>query len=447
MTARFAICLLFTSLAACATYAPDPLGAPGTILRGQTEKILSRDAETIDRPYLTPAHIDLSQPLDANAVALIAVIANPDLKALRARAQIASAQVFEARLLPDPTFSLGADTVLSGPDHLANLIAALGLDLNALRTQPVRASSAEARRRQVRLDVAWAEWQTAGNARIQAVRCLYLRRQLILARASRDAANGMLDRMLRASGRGDLSPDQVQSTRLAVLDAEDRYRTIEHGLSTAEHELVRLLGLPPGSGPILADTALPSPAPSTDALFAIAESDRTDLQALRAGYEVQEAAVRKAVMDQFPNLTFTINGNRDSAGNTLVGPALDFTLPVWNANRGGIAVERATRAALKAEFDARLIQTRSEIAAAVDSERIDWQQREALLSDLPGITDFAKASRQAANRGDLAEATAEAAEQASRDKQLLLEQTEQSIAEQSIVLEMLTGALQETWRE
>ncbi|WP_447411797.1 TolC family protein, partial [Clostridium perfringens] len=82
--------------------------------------------------------------------------------------------------------------------------------------------------------------------------------------------------------------------------------------------------------------------------FALARSARTDLAALRQGYSAQEAAVRLAIIQQFPTLDLTVNANRDSAGNVLTGPAVAFTLPLWNRNRGNIAIERTTREALKA---------------------------------------------------------------------------------------------------
>jgi outer membrane protein TolC len=206
-----------------------------------------------------------------------------------------------------------------------------------------------------------------------------------------------------------------------------------------------LLGLPPATPLRLVPTALPAPPLDAEALFALARTRRTDLRALEAGYAAEEAAVHKAVLDQFPALGLTVNGNRDSAGNTLVGPAVNFTMPLWNRNRGGIAIERATRAALKAEYDARLFQTRAEIAAAVSGIMVARRQRDALLRDLPAATRFAEASRRAADRGDLALATAETAEQAARDKQVLLAQSEQDIFEQTIALELLTGAYKETW--
>jgi outer membrane protein TolC len=295
------------------------------------------------------------------------------------------------------------------------------------------------------LDLAWAEWQTSGQARIQAARIVSLERAEVYARESRDATQSILDRMLRAAGRGDMSADQIQGARVAAFDAADRLRTIEQALGAARFELRRLIGLPPDYPLRLAPIALKPPPPDAAALFAIAQRERTDLRALRAGYAAQEAAVHKAVLDQFPTLDLTINGARDTAGNLTLGPSVGFTLPLWNRNRGGIAVERATRAALHAEYEARLFQTRAEIAAAVDALTILRRQRDAILRDLPALERFAAASRRAATRGDLALTTALTAEQALRDKQSLLALAERDIAEQIIALELLTGTPQEAW--
>lgn len=439
MTANRLLPLAACLLAGCASYAPLPLG------QAVADPALSRDAAGIDRPFLTPTMIDLAQPLDMNAIATIAVIANPDLKALRARAAIADAQAFAARLLPDPTFSLGANKVLTGPDPFLDLAGALGLDINALRTSKVRRAGAAAAARQVRLDLAWAEWQTAGQARIQAARILSLEHIMPIVTASRDAAESLLDRTLRAAGRGDLAGDQVQAARLAAFDAQDRQRSAERDLATARLELTRLLGLPPTTGLALAPLASSEAPPAAAPLFELAKQRRSDLQALQAGYAAQEAAVHKAVLDQFPNLTLMVNSARDSAGNALLGPAVDFTLPLWNRNRGGIAIERATRDALRTEYDARLFQTRAEIAAAVSGIAVSRRQRAAIETDLPAMARFAGASRRAATRGDLSLATAQTAEQALRDKQLLLAQSDQAIAEQMIALELLTGTPKETW--
>lgn len=432
--------------AGCATYRPDALRTGPDALDRETAAIVVKDAAGFRRPFLTPTTIALDQPLDANAVATIAVMANPDLKALRARAGINDAQVFDAGLLPDPTFSAGIDHLLSGPDPVDNLVGALGLDINALRTRKVVREKAAAEARQVRLDLAWSEWQTAGQARIQVARVLGLERSLVLARASAGTAAASLDRTLRAVGRGDLAADQAQAARTDAFDAADKVRTGEKDLATAQSELRRLMGLAPDFPLRLARPDQTGGAiPDAAALFATATASRADLQALQAGYAAQEAATHKAVLDQFPNLTLTINGARDTGRNVLLGPAIDFTLPLWNRNRGGIAIENATRGALKAEYEARLFQTRSEIAAAAAAIAIARRQRDAVVRDLPAAEKMATASRRAADRGDLAEEAANTAEQALRDKQMVLAQSEQDEAEQMIALELLTGSPREAW--
>lgn len=440
--------LLALSTGGCARYSALSLDTAASSLAPPSSAGLSRDASTIDRPYLKPVAIDLTQPLDPNAIAIIAVLANPDLKALRERAGISDAQVFAAGLLPDPTFSLGVDHILSGPPAVDNIVGALGVSLNALRTRAAVRAQARAAARQVRLDLAWAEWQTAGQARVQAARVTGLEQAQSLAAASRDAAQSLLDRMLRAAGRGDLAPDQLQAARLSAFDAADRLRIFERDLVTARLELLRLMGLPPDYRLRLA-----TPAPvagstlSVERLFASATQNRDDLAALQAGYDAQESALRKAVLDQFPTLDLTINASRDTGRNVLLGPAIGFTLPLWNRNRGGIAVEKATRAALRSEYGARLFKTRADIAAAVAAIEVLRRQKSALEADLPAVARFARATGRAARRGDLAMATAQTAEAALRDKQLLLVQADQAIAEQMIALELLTGGLRESWPE
>lgn len=437
--------LVALSLAACASYTPHPLSNAPAVLDAPTSATLSAAAAKIERPYLAPTTIDLAAPLDPNAVATIAVIANPDLKALRAKAGVSDAQVFAARLMPDPTFSLGVHPVLSGPDPLTELVAALGLDINALRTRGVKVEQAHAQAEQARLDLAWAEWQTAGQARIQAARVLGFERSVALEQQARAAQQTLLRHTLDALGRGDIAADRAQAARTAAYDAETKLRIDQTSLAAAHSELDKLLGLPPTTQLQLTESALPAAPPDPAALFVLARDKRADLAALRAGYAAQEAAVHKAILDQFPTLNLTLDATRDTTGNKILGPAVDFTLPLWNRNRGGIAIERATREQLHAEYDARLFQTRAEIAAAVEGIALARRQRDAAVAALPSLERYATATRRAADRGDLADAAAETAEQTLRDQRALLAQSDEAIREQTIALELLTGTPRQTW--
>ncbi|HVI05037.1 MAG TPA: TolC family protein, partial [Sphingomicrobium sp.] len=149
----------------------------------------------------------------------------------------------------------------------------------------------------------------------------------------------------------------------------------------------------------------------------------------------------------FPNLSLTLTGARDTANNRTIGPQIAFTLPLWNRNRGNIAIASATRDQLKAEYEARLFQTRAEIGAAVAGIRAARRQKADLESQMPALERYDLATKRAALRGDLSLATAETAEQAVRDRQLTLAQLDQQIAEQSIALELLSGSLSQGWAQ
>ena len=409
------------TLAMCAPYRPVPLDVAAV-------------------PVAVPA-----TALDLHAIGVLTVSGNPELRALRLRAGVADAQLFAARLLPDPTATAGFDTILSGPDTTTALASQLLIDIAALRTRHVVLAGARAAGRQVRLDLAWAEWQTAGAARLQAVRVEALQRAQSLNSASAVAANALLMSVERAAARGDIGAGEVETRRLAALDAGDRERAGATALSTARFELARLLGLPPGTPLTLVETPIAPPPPDATRLFALAQERRFDLAALRAGYDVQEAAVHKAVLDQFPTLTLAVNGLRDTTGNRTIGPSVGFTLPLWNRGRGGIRIAEATRSALNAEYAARLSAARADIAAAVAGIAIRRAQAVALRAAQPEIDRIAAASTRAAARGDLAPATAATAQQAQRDKALALIDTEQQIAEATVALELLTGTPQEDW--
>lgn len=438
------LCAIAT-LAGCATYTPAPLRQPGDVLSNPDTAALSAHATRIDRPWLTPQSIDLDKPLTPNALAVIAVIENPELKALRTKSGVTDAQAFAARLLPDPTAQAGFDKRISGPDPLNGFAAQLGFDLTALRLARVTREAGRAAQEQVRIDLAWAEWQTAGQARLQGVRIVALKAQLALATASAASSGRLLDAVQRAAGRGDLAAGEVDARRLAALDSADKARTLARDLTTARGELNKLLGLPPETILRLATPPAPAVAPATSVLVTQALDRRLDLQALRAGYDAAEADAHKAILNQFPNLSLNLAGARDTAGNYTAGPQVGFTLPLWNRNRGGIAVADATRAQLRAEYDARLFQTRAEIAAAVAGLATIRQQRADLLRKLPAIERFAASSARAARRGDLAPAVAETAAQSLRDRQAILLQLDQQAAEATIALELLSGGPSEGW--
>ena len=428
-------------LTGCATpKAPSLDAAADETLAGADLARLVAPAAALRHPVLKPVVLDPARPLTSDAVAVLAVLANPDLKAARARAKIADAQVLTAGLLPDPTIGASTDLRLSGPDPGNGWAAQIGYELTAIRDRDLAVKGAKDVQRQVRLDLAWQEWAVAEQARLLAGRVQGTEGLALLAERTRRETAGALAHAVQAAARGDLKADDVTARRLSALDAADRATQTARDRDQARSDLNALLGLRPDTVLKLAPAA-PRPGPlDAAALFAAARTQRLDLRALRAGYDSQNVAVRKAVRDAFPSLAFSLNQATDTANNRTVGPGLSLTLPLWNRNRGPIAEARATRDALRADYAARLFQTRSDIAALVQALARTEAQRALTLRQVTPLLESAGAADAAAGRGDLSRSAAEAIRQSARDKQAALIALDQSLVELTVGLELATGA-------
>ena len=432
--------LAMIALGGCVAYRQADL--PDRPRPDPTSEDLRLAAAGLERSASGPVDIDLSRPLSPGQLGLIAVIVNPDLRAQRARLGVAEAQVFEAGLLPDPQFSFSLDRPVSAPGLVDAIAGGLGFDTSSLYTRPLRQRTARASRDQVRLDVAWLEWQAAGQARLLAARIAGLETVRGLAFEASRAADDALDRTLRAVARGDLSANDLEARRMAAADAGDRARSAERDLQAARFGLNAALGLSPDAVVALIDPPLSHPpAPDPVNLVERAYRQRLDLAALSAGYDSQDASLRLALLQQYPRLNLSLNAARDTGAVRTNGVAIGFDLPLWNRNRGAIAVQDATREQLRAEYEARLFAIRSEVTTLIAAYRIGLRQRDALEAQVAPLRQTVEAFERAGARGDIARVTAETARQALTDKEIALAALDQALSEQWVALELATGAL------
>lgn len=429
-------------LAGCASYAPQPLAGADidAVLNSPDRAALVRQAAALPQKMT----LDFTRPLDGDALAAIAVLANPELRALRVQQRVADAQLFAAGLLPDPQLSLGFDRVLAPRSEGLVTGYAGGLTLDLLGAYAVRGVARRVQRaagEQVRLDIAWQEWSTAGQARLLAERLPRQQAVSGLARTAADVADRALSRALTAATRGDIKADEVETRRIAAADANGRALKAEREAGVTRLDLNALLGLRPDEPLTLAAPApLPAwAAPDPEQLFVIARATRLDLQAFAKGYDSAEASLHRAVLGQYPRLAITLNRLRDTSAVHTFGPAITLDLPLWNRNRGEIAKAGAERERLKSEYAARLFRTRADIAALVAALNRDEGARAGLAAQLPELAAIATHFEDAARRGDVSTPLAEAARASEIDKQLEWLALDQSCAEQRLALRLALG--------
>jgi outer membrane protein TolC len=432
-------CLCAFALGGCAFYHPRPLdenAAPGDAV------MLTQAAQQVTTPRLAPLPIPPQGPWSDLQLADIAIVANPDMKALRAQADVADAQVFASGLLPDPQVGIGVDAPDgSGVVNAYTLNA--GIDIAALLTRHSRVATARANAEKVRHDIAWQEWLAANQVRLLARRWQFLEREHDVAARAADAAEKLLALTQTAVDQHNARLDDLALRRVAVLDARAREGQLARDAEAARLQLNQAVGVAPGVRlPIVDATALHDPSTlDATALEKQALANRLDLAALRAGYASQEAAVRGEILQQYPLPTVTLARARDTTPVYTKGAALNFSLPLWNRNRGGIAVAKATREQLHAEYAARVFDAQSSIAAQVESLKQIAAQRRALDVQLNHLRDEMQPLEKASERRDVALATFETARAALLDKEIASLALAQAQSEGEIALSVDVGNL------
>ncbi|MGS1024406.1 TolC family protein [Burkholderia glumae] len=432
-------CLLLT--AGCASYRPQPLALQANFTTTADLSRLTIDPAAMPLPALAAHRFDPSDGLDIDEVAMLAVANNPDLRLARDGLGIVHAQAFAAGLLPDPQISLSSD--YPGQMGLSRAFSyGFGMDVMALVTRGADRKAASATVRKTDLALLWQEWQVVVQAKQLFVRARFQDAVLPLLDAQRKLARDRFDSIDHAVARHDANEDMSTAARLALADARTQDDAMHRMEIQTHHDLNLLLGLAPDVKVKLtgSDTVTPLPDDTLNAALAKLPRRRPDLIALEAGYAAQEQKLRAAVLNQFPNLQVGFNRSRDTSEIYSSGFQINFSLPVFNRNRGNIAIETATRQRLADEYVTRLKAARANIAHLRAETALSAAQLTRSETALPALDDAARQARDAyaAHEITLRQMTNAAA--AALKCHIEAETQRDALAEQRIGLQAMLGA-------
>ncbi len=429
------------SAAGCASYQPSTLPDTDGLVRDASRLVV--DTASMPGPSLRTHRFDPSDGLDMTEVAMLAVANSPDLKALRAAAGVTRAQAFSAGLLPDPQLALSSDRVLgSTPGTVLAYSAGLAIDVAALLARSSIRAAGDADARKTDLDLLWQEWQTVAQARMLFVKLDAIARSQALLAARRADASARLDDVMRAVDRGLVTSDGTTPLLAAFEDAERQWRDLERQRNQSHHELNALLGL----APELALTLVGSSDVETmdvvevRAALAVAGKRRPDLLALQAGFEAQDDRYRGALRSQFPAITVGPTRARDTGSVETIGLSLGIALPLFNRNRGNIAIESATRDMLRLAYQQRLDATAGESSRLLDEQAILRRQLADIDDSMTALETAAERARQAFQARNIDALTLTNIESALLARRLERVNAGEALQEQAIALQALVGA-------
>ncbi len=430
-----AICAL---LAGCAIYRPHSLPAtPDLTVPSRLTVNPKRFACPPLKPYVFNADIGL----DMTDVAILAVLRNPDLNALREKAGVARAQLFSARLLPDPQVTARLDyPTVKRADLFTAYEYGLNYDLNYFVTRRSGIREASAAVDKVDLDILWQEWQVAQKARTLFIKCISEEAKLQVLKQIQRLYSRRYARSSRALREGNLALDVTGTDLTAKIDSDTKVKDMEQLLNKTRHDLNALLGiLPEARLKLVRPTAPPRILDQRCLKQAVAgvAGRRPDLLALQAGYQSQEAKVHKAVLGQFPTLSVGVKLASDTSDVHTTAHETTLTLPFFNRNRGKIAVEEATRQQLRKEYQARIDQAYGQADLVWTRQRLLMKQLQQLQARLPTLARMVKKARQAYADQNMAPVTYLNMENTLANKRLKAIDLIQSLWETAIALDTL----------
>ncbi|HKZ10688.1 MAG TPA: TolC family protein [Rhodanobacteraceae bacterium] len=432
--------IAFAALAGCAMFHPLPLASG----RGpQRVEDITVPAQSMPTPALRTYPFDPSNGLDVTEIAMLAVANDPDLKIQRDAAGVAHAQAYAAGLLPDPQLNYEHDRPTGDypPGTTDAYTAGLTFDLGNLITRSARVKSARAGAHQVDLDLLWSEWQAIAEARTLFDRVYYQRKLVGRLEREQSALAPMQAAIERALQSGDLTYNTASSGLNAASDVANQLGDARRQINMSEHDLHGLLGLDASVPLNLAGDpfAIDPDAGEVQRALGDMPARRPDLLALQAGYRAQNEKLRAAILAQFPAITVGFVKARDNGNISSQGFSVSLSLPLFDGNRGNIAIERATRQQLHDEYAARLLTDRNDVQRLMADLRSDHTQRAALAAHAAQLAQARKNARvnYAAGRLDWPTYLALRAQSLAADTALLA--LEQNTHETAIALDALVG--------
>lgn len=400
---RIALLALAGILVGCTTYHPQPLPSSPQLLSDL--KDFQVDRARLAMPGLRRHHFDARDGLDMTEVAMLAVVNNPGLREARAQMNVAHAQAFAAGLLPDPQLSASEDRPTpAGPGLTTASSAGIGYELNAIMTHGAERRAGLAEAKKADLDLLWREWQVIARARTLFVATVTDRKALSFLRDEQKLFRDRYERMDQAMAQGNVTINDVSAYLSALQGVNEKISSAERKLNDRTHELDALLGVDPDARLVLDGGASSPSVPDAKAILKDLPQRigrRPDLRALRAGYAAQQQRVRAAILGQFPAINIAFNKATDTSNVHTQGLSLSLVLPLFNGNRGAIAVARATRKEFYAQYQARLDSAYSDVHRLLANEALLLRQRARSGKQLAQLQQAGVAARNAYRQGTI----------------------------------------------
>jgi cobalt-zinc-cadmium efflux system outer membrane protein len=317
---------------------------------------------------LTAARPQSPGPLTAAQAVQLALVHSPDLTARRAALEQAEGRLLTARTPPNnPQLLVEAARRSSPGDTETDHEIALSQEIEIGGQRRRRVGQAGAELESARARLGREEQLLAARVRAAFTEALRARDLVEVERASQTLAASLGEVARKRFAAGAVAQVEVNLAQVQLGRAERELHRAEGAYAVARTLLAQAIGLDPAAPPEPAgelDSAAPAIAP-LEALLAGAAERRADLLSLRHELEAARASIELARREAVPNLVVEAFSAREEGTDEIAGGSVAFGIPLFNRNRGAVAVARGVERQLQAQHETAKIAVRQEVAATL----------------------------------------------------------------------------------
>jgi cobalt-zinc-cadmium efflux system outer membrane protein len=317
----------------------------------------------------------VARGLTRAAAVQIALVNSPELLVDYEGLGIAQADLVQAGLLRNPSFSM--DLGVNGAGALAEVRLALVQDFLDLLTLSARKQIARAQFEADTLRVAERALDLAAEAEKAFVDAQTASELVGFQRTVVDTASAAVELSSRQLEAGNISPLDHATQRASYEQARLDLNRQEMALAEARARVDRLLGLwGEGTGWRFGESLarLPADDGPFERLESFALRQRLDLAAARQQGAVLERALSLARTTRlFGRVEVGVDAHRDPEGSRVFGPNMVIELPIFDQRQATIARLVAQRRQQERRLTALAVAARAEVRAAVTRLRLSRQ--------------------------------------------------------------------------
>ena len=350
------------------------------------------------------AEVRAQNPIDADGYVAVVLRGHPAARQSTGLVELGQAERRSVGRWPDPVFDISMARARPGePAIPAGAESGFGIT-QAIPWPGARSASIRAGDRGAEAFAASADavrWDVIADAR-QAFSRLVLSRALVaILRTAEEDTRSLRDLVARRAELGESRESDRLKTTVEWLK-QRRILSEAERVAAAAEATVRTLAVEPLPRPlVIRDT--PSPdivSQNHDQLVALVVQRHPRLREAQAEAERRRALTDEARQSRAPSLAVSLF-HAGELDKSTTGVAVGVTVPLWNANRGGVARAMATQSLAAAQAERLRVDLLAEFEARFSAFEVSAEQVRTLSREiLPAAADGLKLARFSYEEGE-----------------------------------------------